>query len=156
MSLKDYKFPLRFHRGSLWVNDDNGCQFCEMLRHSDAAELCAILNAHFAKKEEPMEQVPTPNQAETDRVAMEFIKSGRKIIVQYWDASEWHDASGGDGSYCPSFNYFIPWRIKPQKRRVVVGIWKTQMGDVISRISDGNPYVAGCKLLGTIEGEVEV
>lgn len=49
MSLKDYKFPLRFHRGSLWINDDEGSQFCEMARQSDGEELCSLLNARFAE-----------------------------------------------------------------------------------------------------------
>lgn len=93
---------------------------------------------------------PTPDQAETDRVAVEYYQSGRKLEVQAWVVGDWTDQPE------PNFSSRYPWRIKPSKRRVVVEIWKTQMGDVVSRISDGNPYIAGFKLLGTIEGEEEV
>lgn len=105
---------------------------------------------------------PQPNREETDRTAAEYYKSGRKLEVQFWDSNRWSSGrwKGGDG-FNPSFDYSLPWRIKPTKRRVVVDVFALEhsQGFIFSESgSDGAKSFRSdkeCKLVGTIEGEVE-
>lgn len=166
--------------GNLVLNSQGKevCTCVGLLEAKDVTDALNLWGLEPVKKEEPMrvtlqpgegptpEHPPTPNQKETDipsgkpcsagidRVASDFVLSGRELDVQFFADGRWVDVKA-DGVKIPSFHYSHHWRIKPAKRRVVVEIWKTQMGDVVSRISNGNPYIAGFKLLGTIEGEVE-
>lgn len=154
MSLKDYIFPCVqiLH----YVEAKNGLRIAICNTNNEAEELCSILNAHFAKKEEPVKDTPpTPNQAETDAVAMEFIKSGRKLPVQFFVNDKWEDWTAH--TVMPSFRYDFPWRIKPAKRRVVVEVYKSPDGNLSAIVRD-NDYAlpSQYKLLGIIEGEVEV
>lgn len=99
---------------------------------------------------------PQPNRKETDRVAMEFIKSERTIQPQYWEGGQWHNAVIGEG-VLPPFDYGLPWRIKPTKRRVVVEVYKdsTSEGRLRSVCVGSEDASQFWTLVGTIECEVE-
>lgn len=167
MNLKDYIFPCVqiLH----YVEAKNGLRIAICNTNNEAEELCSILNAHFAKKEEPVKDTPpTPNQAETDipsgkpcsagidRVASDFVLSGRELDVQFFADGRWVDVKA-DGVKIPSFHYSRHWRIKPTKRRVVVEVYKSPNGNLSAIVRD-NDYAlpSQYKLLGIIEGEVEV
>ena len=170
MSLSTYEFPFHVENNKKesvlslsQVVDVFGRVLCDNIYRDDARQVCDILNSHFAKKEEPVKDTsPTPNQAETDRVAMEFIKSGRKLTVQYLvELVGWVDYVI-IGSDLPTFNKERAWRIKPQKRRVVVDLFLGPISkNMIGYERESNPWkelnMAGThKRVGTIEGEVEV
>lgn len=146
MSLKDYIFPCVqiLH----YVEAKNGLRIAICNTNNEAEELCSILNAHFSEKEEPSKDTPpTPNQKETDAVAVKYYESGRTLEVQAFVVDAWADQTE------PAFSYDFAWRIKPTKRRVVVGIFKNLSGQLYSAmLGDGTLYPAA---LATAECEVE-
>ncbi len=169
--MKISKMPLPFKVNNGMLTDASGYHIaasCEL-----ASELCDILNAHFAPKEEALcihgvrpdhfcakcqmqQPIPQPNREETDRVAMEFIKSERTIQPQYWEDGQWHNAVIGEG-VLPPFDYGLPWRIKPTKRRVVVEVYRdSTSADCLRSVCVGSEDASQFwTLVGTIEGEVE-
>lgn len=98
-------------------------------------------------------KTPQPNREETDKIAAKYYESGRKLDIQCWSL-----CAGGAKGYWkdvefPSFSYDYVWRIKPSKRRVVVGIFKNLSGQLYSAmLGDGTLYPAA---LATAECEVE-
>lgn len=99
---------------------------------------------------------PQPNREETDAIAAMYFDSRRQLKVQYYAGGKWTDFQPCDDNVL-SFDYALPWRIKPQRRRVVVEIYRSLDGSIFSRVEDGNNVKFGpdVKLLGTLEGEVE-
>lgn len=196
MSLSTYQFPCVTSGYSVAAKNRTTIAICSS--HKEAEEICTILNAHFAKKEErnlkgicskcakphcgsmiggtclktgcggavvesiPFTvdaQPPTPNQAETDAVAVKYYESGRTLIIEGWSSqhSQWIIECN------PTFEYSRAWRIRPTKRKEIVEVYKG--ADTGSRIyigtdnrSDLRPFKAesAWKFCGTIEGEVEL
>ena len=101
---------------------------------------------------------PQPNRKETDLVAAKYYESGRTLEVQFWDSKQWNTGGWKDGGeFNPSFDYSLPWRIKPTKRRVVVELHESPVGKLICCVvADGNVALPkDYRFLGAIEGEVE-
>lgn len=101
---------------------------------------------------------PQPNRKETDAVAAKYYESGRKLEVQFWDSKQWTQGDWeGEGRFTPTFDYSLPWRIKPTKRRVVVDIYQDINKSKLSARISGDEVAPGkwWKFVGTIEGEVE-
>lgn len=181
MSLVNYKFPCVqvLH----YVEAKDGLRIAICNTNNEAVELCSILNAHFAEKEHlkgvcdkcamhhhgskigmicykpgcggtvvqsipfTVDAQPQPNREETDAVAVKHYESGRKLEVQAFVVDAWADQTE------PAFSYGFAWRIKPTKRRVVVGIFKNLSGQLYSAmLGDGTLYPAA---LATAECEVE-
>lgn len=99
---------------------------------------------------------PTPNQKETDAVAVKYYESGRKLEVEYYNpgCNMWCSV---DDFASVNFDYRYAWRIKPTKRKVVVEIYTdtTSKGRIRSVCVGSEDPSQFWTLLGTIEGEVE-
>jgi hypothetical protein len=140
-----------FHRAGNSVLNSQGKEVCTCVGLLEAKDVTDALNLWGG--EPTKDTPPTPNQAETDAVAVEYYKSGRTLEVQYWEPAsrEW---------VTPKIPYFDPayaWRIRPAKTRVVVEVYQSPIAKLFTVIrGSGEPISAIHKLVGTIEGEVEV
>lgn len=123
-----------------------------------ASSECGGTVATMVYAEQPKSEPHQPNRKETDAIAAKYYESGRKLEVQFWDSKQWNSGFGKSSEeFNPSFDYSLPWRIKPAKRRVVVEIHESPIGKLICCVvADGNVALPkDYRFLGTIEGEVE-
>ena len=160
MKLQDYKPPFRLY-GEHCIQGSGG-DVVPYLSAGLVGEFIDILNAHFAPKVEPKAVTPEPNRKETDAVAAKYYESGRKLEVQFWDSKQWTQGDWeGEGRFTPTFDYSLPWRIKPTKRRVVVDVFTLENSQPFIFSESGSDGAKSfrsdkaCKFVGTIKGEVE-
>ncbi len=142
-----------FHRAGNSVLNSHGKEVCTCVGLLEAKNVTDALNLWGSGPSEKVptpEHPPTPNQAETDAVAVKYYESGRTLEVQAWVVGDWTDQPE------PNFSSRYPWRINPAKRRVVVEIYKTPSGGMSSMLKDFETAPSIFTLLGTIEGEVEL
>ena len=158
-ALSKYRYPCKLEK--VVEPDANGTYhyylvdvqnkiICSKLIKDEAEELRDILNREFVKAKEESNKSPVPNAEETNRIAAEYCKSGRTLVVEYYNtvAGEWRIAHN------PTFNKESAWRIRPTKEEVLVEVYIDNDRNLSARVFGFEIAPNTWKLVGRVYCEV--